>query len=173
MESIESSFSEALNRVRGSSLLKVVYRALKNEVTSVELEQVPTYIGGEVGLSFSGNGPLYCSWAENAGWNDHFSLQLMRRSHFSAGSLENHDASQFPLWRPHIGKVLSSWRVPGFNSTPHVLELCFTESCVYIGDGYENVFGDGDDVVISNSLEDEGNPITWTTLVSSTSEQTA
>src|SRR5207249_12138092 len=162
MESIESSFREALNRVRGSSLLKVVYRALKNEVTSVELEQVPTYIGGEVGLSFSGNGPLYCSWAENTGWNDHFSLQLMRRTHLSAGSLEDHDASQFPFWRPHIGKVLSSWRMLGFNSTPHVLELCFTEICVYIGVGYENASGDVVDVVISNALEDEGTPIPCT-----------
>jgi hypothetical protein len=170
MKSIESSLGEALNGVTGSSLLKVVYQSLKYETTRVELEQVPTYIGGEVGLNLSGHKTLHCSWAENAGWTDHFSLQIREHSHFIAGSLEEHDASEFPLWRPHIGKVLVSWRVLGLNSTPHVIELRFAEKCVYIGDGYQSVFGDGDDVVISNTLGDEGNAIAWVTMLSSTSQ---
>ena len=34
------------------------------------------------------------------------------------------------------------------NDSPHILCFSFNKAIVYIGDGYQNTFGDGDDTII-------------------------
>jgi hypothetical protein len=67
-------------------------------------------------------------------------------------SVDTVDASSFPLWRDRIGQPVESWRLWGFNDTPHVIELVFAIGSVFIGDGREEKFGDGDDIIVSDRL---------------------
>lgn len=93
---------------------------------------------------------MLVSWNENAGWPDHFTLSIEARPAASS-AIENYcepfDATVGTLWGAHRGLALAWARILGWNPTPHVLELGFATDCVVIADGYEEPFGDGDDIV--------------------------
>ncbi|MEO1004597.1 MAG: hypothetical protein AAFW67_01845 [Cyanobacteria bacterium J06638_38] len=59
------------------------------------------------------------------------------------------NVSQFKPWSNCIGQNLISAQVYKYNQTPHMVELNFTNITIYVGDGREMEFGDGDDVVVS------------------------
>jgi hypothetical protein len=127
----------------------VTYAALQGECNAATLSEVPFFMGGELILKFwIDDSPLIITWDENAGWPDHFSVQVRRSSAFNSGSLDNWDESDHPTWQPHVGTSLSYFRVVGLNDTPHVIEFGFPGGGVLVGDGHRGEFGDGDDVII-------------------------
>jgi len=134
----------------GRSLGSVVYAALADEVGQVsELATPEVSIGGELVLRFEGSpDPVVVTWAENAGWPDHFSLQARSDSAFTPGALRAWPASTLPPWSNHVGRPLIGVRVYAQNETPHVLELVFPGGSVLVGDGTERGFGDGDELIV-------------------------
>jgi len=88
----------------GRSLTSVTYAALEHEIGEArDLALSVVYIGGELILRFEGvEQPVVVTWAENAGWPDHFSIQVRRDSAFTLGALVNWLANELPpLARSH------------------------------------------------------------------------
>lgn len=140
---------DALNGLVGQTLLAVTYWCLKGEATAASVLSNEFYIGGEVELRFSDTAPVFVSWDENAGWDDHFSLGVAHQSAFVADALEAFDASSASLWQEHVGSPLAGFSVLGWRETPHVLVLEFAAGRVLVGDGQsDHGFGDGDDVLL-------------------------
>ena len=134
----------------GRSLTSVTYAALEHEIGEArDLALSVVYIGGELILRFKGvEQPVVVTWAENAGWPDHFSIQVRRDSAFTLGALVNWLANELPPWRVHIGSPLMRVRLFAQNRTPRVLELAFRNGRILLGDGYAGTFGDGDDLIV-------------------------
>lgn len=133
----------------GRRLTSVIYAALDGEIVDAsDLTERVVCIGGEVILHFEAlEWPVFITWAENAGWTDHFSIQVLSESACRVGTLVGWPANDLPLWRRHIGSPLVLVRLFGLNGTPHILELAFPDGQVLLGDGFEVTFGDGDDLV--------------------------
>lgn len=149
--SIKDLVLAPLQRAQGQTLISATYLPLSGELADLPL-QPPVYLGGEVVLDFGIECPVIITWDENAGWKDHFSIQVRTDSAFKADALEQLPASHVEPWLQMVGTSLEGWRIHGFNSTPHVVELTFGGGKVFIGDGSENVFGDGDDVLVALDL---------------------
>lgn len=134
----------------GRPMNRVTYATLAGEISAASDLAVPVVcIGGEVILHFGGfEQPVVVSWAENAGWPDHFSIQVRPDSAFNLGALVNWPANDLLPWRSYIGSPLVGVRVFARNGTPHVLELVFRDGRVLLGDGYGATFGDGDDLIV-------------------------
>ncbi len=146
--SIEDLVLAPLRRGEGHTLRSVTYWPLRGELAGLPLEP-PVYLGGEVALDFGVEFPLIITWDENAGWKDHFSLQVRTDSAFKSGTLEELPASHLQPWSQLVGTALQSWRILAANGTPHVVHLTFARGQVFVGDGYQNSFGDGDDVLVA------------------------
>jgi hypothetical protein len=130
-------------------LLAVRYWHLEFEMTAGDLHGPWHYLGGEVELLFDGHEPLRITWAENAGWAEHFSVQVVRSSKFVPDALVQLDASSSAVWEPVIGKAVDTVEVFGFNDTPAVVLLQFNPGAVLVGVGYGSrsrklLYGDGD-----------------------------
>jgi hypothetical protein len=118
-------------------------------MTAEILAEPEFYCGGEIELLFSGSRSVFITWDENAGWPDAFSVQTRTVTAFKRGFLEKWDGSELSTWVPVISKILDGATVFGLNSTPHLLRLEFEGAReVFIGDGHETTFGDGDDVLV-------------------------
>lgn len=144
-----------LYQALGHPLHTVTYRPLQYELSEADLVSKQLYIGGELALDFGLPRDIIFTWDENAGWNDHFSLFIGISSSFIENSLEEWLASATPLWAHFIGEKLLSWQVFGDNETPHIAKLIFLRGAILIGDGYNDRFGDGDDLLIHADIAGE------------------
>ena len=153
MQRLSTRVLRALGGVVGARLRSVLYFHVTEEITPEDLLLEPQVIRGEVQLDFDGCAPIWITWEENAGWTDHFSLQV-RASPANLPGLPFLNASGCPLWQRQVGTVLESAEVLGERGTPHVLCLGFAAGTVLIGNGDgEHVpplklFGDMDQVVV-------------------------
>jgi hypothetical protein len=157
--SVTRSLSEAI----GLSLRRVVIRALDGEVGDrAEFADPLLYIGGEVHLDFGGRS-VFVSWAENDGWADHFSIGVNGKSLFLPGALRDWDVSDLDPWSGCAGKLLSGVRVFALAETPHVVELSFDDHRFWLADGYQELVGDGDDLLIRSGPvpELDGAKLVW------------
>ena len=139
----------ALEPIIGDQLKGVSYWALENEIAAAgQLDDPQFYFGGEVELQLLKCGQIFVGWDENAGWAHHFSLQVRKSSTFVAGSLVPWPANNADGWTSVVGSRISRVAVLGHEGVPHVLALSFGSTTVYIGDGSERTFCDGDDLLI-------------------------
>lgn len=140
---------DALRPIKGDKLAGVTYWALENEILSADqFEDPELYLGGEVEIRFLKCGQLFVGWDENAGWSHHFSLQARNSSTFLSNTLVPWSADKIRGWASLVGSRVSSVAVLGYEDVPHVAALRFGATTVYIGDGSQNTFCDGDDVLI-------------------------
>jgi hypothetical protein len=153
--SADAANAELLRRLRavvapavGRRLLGVTYWALVHECTAGEIAAGVGYIGGEVELAFDGVSPLLISWAENAGWENHFSIAVGSRSHFGSDALVPFPANAAPEWAPHVDAVLKRAECLGDASSPDALVFHFPSGAVLLADGQKNRIGDGDDLMV-------------------------
>lgn len=153
MSSVEDALGAALRPALGRPLLRAVYWCLHGETDGTDLDSADFYLGGEVELHFSDTKPIVLTWAENAGWEDHFSLQVRLSSAFKPDTLTAFDASSLSIWKPVCGSVLNEISVLGWEQTPHVARLDFSSGCVLVGTSYQTKFGGGDDVLIQRFSE--------------------
>ncbi len=107
----------------GKRLLAARYWPLKSEMTADDLRWPWHYLGGEVELLFDGRQPLRITWDENAGWAEHFSVQVVQSSAFVP-------ASASMVWKPVVGAAVSSIEVFGFNQTPALAARCPRFGCI-------------------------------------------
>lgn len=146
-----------LQKIVGSKLIDVELFCFEYEVDASAVEMPTFYFGGEVILKFD-NERAIITWDENAGWQDHFSLYVgCDHLYLPSSTLITWNVSQLRPWSNCIYQSLISAQVYGYNQTPHIVELNFKNTTIYIGDGREMEFGDGDDVVVSTKpLENSG-----------------
>jgi hypothetical protein len=138
-----------LRPVIGDQLTGVTYWGLNHEITAADqIEDPQFYTGGEVELRLLENGQVYVGWDENAGWPHHFSLQVQASSTFLPGALVPWPADEVTGWASLVGSRISSAEILGHDSVPHVLALGLGAMTAYIGDGSEQSFCDGDDVLV-------------------------
>ena len=166
MGDLAKCVTRSLSEVVGLSLRRVVIRALDGEVVDrVEFADPRLYIGGEVHLDFGGESgeSVFLSWAEDAGWPDHFSIGASSKSWFSPGALRDWDVSDLDPWSACTGKRLSGVRVFALAETPHIVELSFDGHRFWIADGYQQRVGDGDDLLIRSGPvpELDGAKLVW------------
>ncbi len=149
MGDLAESVTRSLSDVAGGTLRRVVLRALNGEVADRdEFDDPKLYIGGEVRLEFESQS-VFVSWAENDGWRDHFSIGVRPESLFAPhATLCDWDVSDLDPWRRCVGQRLRAARVFVFGETPHVVELVFDGQSFWMADGFEQVVGDGDDLLI-------------------------
>jgi hypothetical protein len=135
--------------VVGDRLIDVTYWALQFELTSSgQIDDPEFYFGGEVELRFRDNGPIFISWDENAGWPHHFSVQAQTSSVFLPGALVSWPAKEVGGWPSLIGSSVTEAEILGSEGVPHVVALTLAGTKVYIGDGSERTFCNGDDVLV-------------------------
>lgn len=141
----------------GKRLVAARYWPLKSEMTVDDLRGPWHYLGGELELLFDDHEPLRITWDENAGWADHFSVQVVGSSAFVPDSLMLLDASASAVWKPVIGTAVRAIEVFGSNSTPGVIVVRFDTGAVLVGVGYggsdKSLYGDGDDVIVMTADE--------------------
>ena len=133
----------------GNRLTSAVYRCLESEITDeAQLEDPHLYIGGELHLFF-GVDLLVVTWDENAGWPDHFSLYAGTAPLFLKDTgMTEWPASHLSPWHTCVGEALERVTVFADDATPHVLAFRFGANIVVVGDGSQERFGDGDDLLI-------------------------
>jgi hypothetical protein len=150
MDTLEARVLKALRPALGQRLAAVRYWCLRGEATLVEALARKFYHGGYVELAFDEGPAIMVSWDENAGWSDHFSVQVIsaERVDFLHEYYEEFDVSASPVWQAYRGAPLTAAAVCGWRGVPHVVRLCFPAGEVMIGDGCQDAFGDGDDVLI-------------------------
>lgn len=171
MPDLGRSIVSALENVVGRTLTKITVRALDGELRSRDELSLPDlFIGGEVRLRFDGGLDLFVSWVENDGWSHHFSLGGRDASHFTPESLHEWDTSDLEPWSQCTGTSLSSARILGSDGTPHIVELAFENASLWLGDGHQHEFGDGDDLLIRWAGA-HPNPSDWEELWSSRTER--
>jgi hypothetical protein len=152
MNSSDRLFTRVTSRLAalvGDRLLGMTYWCLSGEATPDSIRSPGCYLGGEVELRFSSAGSIFITWDENAGWEDHFSVQVSGGTTFQPGCLTPFDASATPQWQSHVGSMLVSCCVLGSEETPHIISFHFERGEVLVGDGYgPSGSGDGDDVLV-------------------------
>lgn len=152
MTNLRQKITGPIERCLSHELREVWYDCLPGETDGTNLEYPALYIGGEVRLCFNKAKNIVISWDENAGWNCHFSLIVAEASVFNPGTLQAWSATPLHPWSEVMGKRLLSARVYGYDGTPHILRLSFDSNInIFIGDGSQQIFGDGDDVLIRSS----------------------
>lgn len=152
-EHIIQTMTQILGRALGRRLRSVVYRTYNDDGIVAGIAAGIGWLHGEVVLTFDELPPLFISWGENEGGEDHFSLLPSVSSTYEPDTIMSFSAAGAPEWLPHMNQPLFSAQLLGSNSTPHILVLQFPTGGVVIGDGYEQEFGDGDRVLI-HSLPD-------------------
>ena len=158
---------DRLQETIGLKLIDVDYFCFSNEIEPSEVEQNPFYIGGEVILKFEDEKAVV-TWDENAGWQNHFSVYYGKQSLFlPTSSLVLWNVAIFQPWKDCINKQLLGAEVYGDNETPHIIKLNFDSTSIFLGNGRETKFGDGDDLIIATSLTGD-NQGGWEKLWSST-----
>ncbi len=136
----------------GYELREVWYNCLKGETDGTDLADPDLFIGGEVELRFNEIGDFVISWDENAGWDSHFSLVVTGASVFLPDTLKAWSVAQLYPWSEVIGRRLRNACVYGYDESPHIVELSFERrKSIYVGVGYQQKFGDGDDLLIRSS----------------------
>jgi hypothetical protein len=149
LDRVERRIARLLRPFLGRELTRVTYACLLGEATTDQIVERDFYLGGEVRLDFRGmKDPLVLTWDENAGWEEHFSVQARTSTAFKPGSLELLDASAVPIWKPCIGQLLVEFGVAGFSTAPQIISLVFPGNEVLVGCGWQDRFGDGDDVLV-------------------------
>jgi len=152
MPNLGEKVTGPIERCLGHELGDVLYGCLTGETDGTGLDDPALYIGGEVHLHFNNATNVAISWDENAGWKCHFSLVVAEASVFNPGALRVWSAACLHPWSKVIGKPLLNARVYGYDETPHILRLSFdTNMSIFVGVGYQQKFGDGDDVLIRSS----------------------
>ncbi len=158
-EQIEPHILRCIRPFLGQSLRQVTYACLLHEAELDQISAPDFYFGGEVVMQFDGTqDPLVITWDENAGWEEHFSVQARTTSAFNAGCLQPFDASCAPIWKPLIGQTLTCVEVLGFITSPQIIALQFSRGRILVGCGYRTTFGDGDDIIIRASGSAEIHP---------------
>jgi hypothetical protein len=158
-----------LRKIVGLALVDVSLFCFKCDIDPVSVENYDFYIGGEVFLNF-GSEIAIVTWDENAGWEDHFSVYLGCNSFLSpTASVINWNVSDLSPWKICIGQKLIAAQVYGDHQTPHVVGFDFGNISIFIGDGREHQFGDGDDVVINTNLY-ANNDLPWNKMWDSSDE---
>ena len=125
----------------------VRYHCLVGEAEEDDFSSSDFYFAGEVELEFAGAPSLFLTWAENAGWNDHFSLQVRKTTAFVPGAVRPFDAASMEMWQRHLQARVVSMAIVGWDETPHVLRIDFETGSVLVGTGCRDEFGEGDDML--------------------------
>ncbi len=140
---------DAITTLPGTTLISVNYWCLKGEANESRICDKNFYLGGEVELVCTHpDSSVRITWDENAGFGEHFSVCARDGSIFTLGDLEVFDASDCPVWRPHIGQQIKSVRLFGFDNCPFVIVVSSLGGDISIGSGYQTQFRGGDDVFI-------------------------
>lgn len=149
MGDLDRSVVGALEKVVGRTLSEITVLALDGEIGSRdELTDPDLYIGGEVLLRFDGDQDLVVSWVQNHGWPVFCSIGGQGTSRFEPGALQDWDTSDLDPWRSCLGTRLLSARVLGCDETPHIVEFAFEGMNLWLGNGHQHEFGDGDDLLV-------------------------
>jgi hypothetical protein len=157
MGDLDRSVVGALKKVVGRTLSDIAVPALDGEIGSRhELRDPDLYIGGEVRLRFDDAQDVYVSWVQNQGWPVFCSIGGQAKSHFKPDSLQEWITSDLEPWTRCLGTQLLSARVLGRDETPHIVEFAFETVSLWLGNGCQREFGDGDDLLIrwdANALD--------------------
>lgn len=152
MDSLSERVTSRLQEVVGLELTGVHFFCFDYEVVDSPSITLPYYFGGEVILRF-GSEQVVITWDECHKWEDHFSLYAgEKRLYLPTSSLIKWDVSSLKPWCDCISRQLVLVQVYSQNATPHVVELNFGETKLFIGDSAELCLGDGDDVMITDNL---------------------
>lgn len=152
MNLLSKRITSCLQRFVGLRLTDVCFFCFDYEAALLSPMTLPFYFGGEVILRFDSEQAVI-TWDECGEWKDHFSLYVgSKRLYLPTSSLIEQNVSSLSPWRDCISRQLVSAQVYGQNETPHVVELCFEETTLFVGDSAELSFGDGDDVMVSAEL---------------------
>ena len=153
MPSLHDKVTGAIEGRLGRVLQEAWYNCIEGEIEASGLEDPALFIGGDVELRFAETPNLIVWWDENAGWACHFSLMVAETSAlFGSGGLVPWSATRLYPWSEVIGNVLRRASVYGRDGTPFVLQLGFeSDRSIFIGTGWEQTFGDGDDILIRSS----------------------
>jgi hypothetical protein len=135
----------------GCILQEAWYNCLEGEIEASGLEDPALFIGGDVELRFAQTPSVFVGWDEAVGWERHFSLVVAETSAFSGG-LVPWSATRLYPWSEVAGTVLRAASVYGRDGTPIILQLAFeSDRSIFIGTGWEQRFGDADDILIRSS----------------------
>lgn len=146
---LDRSVVGARRNTIGRTLTEIAVRALDGEIGSRdELADPHLYIGGEVRLRFDDTQDVFVSWVQNDGWEVFCSIGSKATSYFTPDSLQEWDTADLDPWSQCLGTRLSSARVFGIDRTPHIVEFSFETASLWLGNGYQHEFGDGDDLLI-------------------------
>jgi hypothetical protein len=149
--SLRDKVTGAIERRLGRVLQEAWYNCIEGEIEASGLEDPTLFIGGDVELRFAQTPNLFVGWDENAGWECPFSLVVTETSAFSGG-LAPWSATRLYPWSEAIGTVLRRASVYGRDGTPFILQLAFeSDRSIFIGTGWQQTFGDGDDILIRSS----------------------
>lgn len=151
MNPLAERVTSQLQKIVGAKLIDVELFCFEYEADVSAIELPTFYFGGEVILKFD-NERAIITWDENAGWQDHFSLYVgCNHLYLPSSTLITWNVSQFRPWLNCIDQSLISAQVYGYNQTPHIVEFNFENTTIYIGDGREMEFGDGDDIIVTTN----------------------
>ena len=164
MSLLSERVTSHLQQIVGQRLIEANLFCFDYEIDSSALENLPFYFGGELCLNFE-NDVAIITWDLKAGWQDCFSLYLGReRLNLPTSSLVKWNISKFQPWINCINKKLTFAQVYKdriYNDTPHVVELNFDNTVIFVGDSSEMMLGDGDDVLITIELPDDNWEVIW------------
>jgi hypothetical protein len=136
-----------LQHLIGRPLRSVRYHCLAHEASAAELSGPGFYLGGEVEVNVQDGQAVFIAADQSDVWCTDYTVGVSRSSLFLPKVLEAFDASNLPLWQPHISQPVIGVAVLGWDKECHVVRFAFPAGVVLVGcSRMGERFGGGDDI---------------------------